>query len=99
MRLLAIPALTKLAAASPFHCCLVPPAQRNLLTSSRTLVTNEVSPNFNLRSVTAVTGLCGIPGAEHLQVSCWLSRRVDAFDKAGRGQENRRFTAPTKDLP
>src|ERR1019366_9882644 len=31
MRLLAIPALTKLAAASPFHCCLVSPGSKRVL--------------------------------------------------------------------
>jgi hypothetical protein len=56
MQLLVIPAQTKLAAASPFHCCLVSPgSKRTFVHALRTMLTNEVSPMRKMHSVTAVT--------------------------------------------
>jgi len=62
MRLLVIPAQTKLAAASPFHCCLVSPgSKRAIVHALRTMLTNGVSPMRTPRSVMAVTGLRSRP--------------------------------------
>lgn len=58
MRLLVIPMLTKLAAASPFHGHFVSPgSKRAFLLALRTLLTIEVSPIRKIRSVTTVTGV------------------------------------------
>ena len=53
---------TKLAAASPFHCCLVSPGSKKaFLRALRTMLTTGVSPKFEIRSVIAVTGVSVLP--------------------------------------
>ena len=61
-RPLVIPIQTKLAAASPFHCCLVSPGSKKAFVHAvRTMLTNGVSRILGWRSVTAVTTVCGNP--------------------------------------
>ena len=50
------------------------PAQRSFLTDSRTMLTTGVSPMFAGRSVTAVTGLCGIGDCAVFHPPCVLNR-------------------------
>ena len=59
MRLLVLPAQTKLAAASPFHGYFVSPgSKRAFLAALRTMLTNEVSPMRKVHSVTVITMVC-----------------------------------------
>jgi hypothetical protein len=59
MRLLVIPAQTKLAAASPFHCCLVTTgSKRAFVLALEPMLTIEVSLKRESGSVTAVTLFC-----------------------------------------
>jgi hypothetical protein len=59
MRLLVIPAQTKLAAASPFHCCLVTTgSKRAFVLAPEPMLTIEVSPMKKSGSVTAITQFC-----------------------------------------
>lgn len=56
MRLLVIPYETKLAAASPFHCCFVSPgSKRTFLRVPRTMLTNSVSRISVMGSVMTIT--------------------------------------------
>jgi len=57
---------TKLAAASPFHCCLVSPGSKKAFVRAfRTMLTNGVSPMRETRSVTAITRVCNSRGSHN----------------------------------
>ena len=106
MRLLVIPVLTRLAAASPFHCYLVSlGSKRAFVRAFRTLLTNEVSRIRINRTVTAITRLCGKfqPASRAVFLPPFRTARgrdrgrrwppTAPIDKPRRGLENRRFNS------
>jgi hypothetical protein len=105
VRLLVIPALTKLAAASPFHGHFVSPgSKRTFLLALRTMLTTGVSPMCEVRTVTAVTPPClffphlhdrciGTPFARHFLPHFDHSPLHPRIDKTGLPPENRRFSS------
>ncbi len=98
---------TKLAAASPFHCCLVSPgSKRTFLRALRTMLTTGVSPKFEIRSVIAVTGVSVLPASRLALHTRKFARPIReclshmlCIDKLQAALENRKFSLDTSKAP